>query len=165
MGKCLETLKNISKDKNKEKLIYILVAAVVILISSSYIFNEEEKSESVSSNVEDNYIYNLSNLEERLSSILCKIDGVSNVSCFITYKDQGTTIPVYNENKDVIYSQISNEKQVLIEKVLSPTVEGVIIVGTGMATPEMQSKIATAVASVMNIGVYKVQVFNKEVVS
>ena len=170
MGKGLETLKNITKDKNKERLIYILLAAVVILIASSYIFKEENTSKdlNVSKNLEASqevYIYNVSQMEQRLSNILCKIEGISNVSCFITYKDQGTTVPVYNSNNEVIYTEKSGEKNPLIEKSLVPTVEGVIIVGSGMESAEMQTKIATAVASVMNIGVYKVQIFNKEVVN
>ena len=167
MSKGLDTLKNITKDKNKEKLIYILLAAVVILIASSYIFKEEEAQNTLSpiENIqkEQSYIYTNSDLEQRLSNILCKINGISDVSCFITYKDTGTTIPVYSSNNEVIYNEKSSEKQVLIEKTLAPTVEGVIIVGCGINSEEMESKIATAVASVMNIGVYKVQVFNKEV--
>ena len=163
-NKGLETLKNITKDKNKEKLIYILICAVVILIASSYIFKKEDTS-SVDSNkektVKQNYVFDTYSEEDKLSSILAKISGISEVSCYITYKDEGSIVPAYNKKEEIIYEEVGSEKTALIEKRLLPEIEGIIIVGKGMEDETVKAKIATAVASVMNIGVYKVQVFSK----
>lgn len=171
MGKGLETLKNITKDKNKEKIIYILLAAVVILIASSYIFKEDESKNKQQTIIkeenkkETKYIYTSDELEQKLSSILSKIDGVSNVSCFITYKDNGKIVPLLTDNKEVIYNEESSKKEVLIEKTLAPEIEGIIIVAQGMSNQAIKAEISTALASVMNVPAYKVQIFNKEVVN
>ncbi len=172
MGKGLETLKNITKDKNKEKIIYILLAAVVILIASSYIFNGEDKKKDETGTIaeskkeeEKKYIYTSDELEQRLASIISKIEGISNVSCLITYKDGGTIVPLYTENKEVIYNEESSKKEIVIEKTLSPEIEGIIIVAEGFENPNVKSEVSTAVSSVMNIPAYKVQIFNKEVIN
>ncbi|MBR1883586.1 MAG: hypothetical protein IJ809_01340 [Clostridia bacterium] len=164
-SKGLELVKSAVKDKKKEKLIYILLSAVVILIASTYIFSSSEKStaqtEDVTKTEKQSYIFDTSSEEQKLSSILSKINGVSEVSCYITYKDEGSIVPAKNKDDDVIFEENGSEKKLVIEKREIPKVEGVIIVGKGMENPDLQSKIATAVASVMNIGVYKVQVFSK----
>ena len=163
-NKGLETLKNITKDKNKEKIIYILICAVVILIASSYIFKKEEKSNdntNENKTVKQNYVFDTYSDENKLASILSNIDGISEVSCYITYKDEGTIVPAYNKKEEIIFEESGNEKNALIEKRLLPQIEGVIIVGKGLTDESIKAKLATAVASVMNIGVYKVQVFSK----
>ncbi|MEG1009640.1 MAG: hypothetical protein RSF67_07525, partial [Clostridia bacterium] len=87
----LETLKNISKDKKKEKLIYILIIAIILFIASSYIFKEDKK---VIKNEEIKVTNN--NLEEKLSKTLSDISGVNDVSVMITYSNENKINPVYN---------------------------------------------------------------------
>lgn len=171
MGKGLETLKNIAKDKKKEKIIYILLAAVVILIASSYIFKGSKNNQSAtapldaSKQTQEKFVFNSSDLEQRLANIISKMDGISNVSCFITYKDNGTIVPLLTESKEAIYNEDSGKKEIVIEKNLCPQVEGIIVVASGLSSPEKISTLSTAIASVMNIPAYKVQIFNKEVVN
>lgn len=183
----LETIKNIAKDKKKRKsnLIFLLILMVVLLISFNYIFSDN-KTNLLSSNNNKDSIQNkeesinetntdISNndLEVKLESILSKISGVSDVSVVLSYSKEKSSNVVYNtketknENntsseKEVAYNENGSNKTAIIESVELPKVEGAIVVAKGANTTELKSKIATAVATITSLPVYKVQVFEKE---
>lgn len=170
----LETLKNISKDKNKkiEFIIFMLVISIIILYSLKYVFKEntyEEKSiQTLSSNISSQN----ENIEEKLSNILSKIEGISDVSVALTYTNNGSSTPVYNTKeivnqtqttteKNVAYNEDGGNKVAVIQTSILPNVEGAIVVAHGTNDANMKSKIANAVATCVGIPVYKVQVFEK----
>lgn len=184
----LETLKNIAKDKNKrtENLIVLIVLLVIILISMKYIFpssnstktNTQSNSNSTStnSNINSSNTSNKtvsSDLENKLSTVLSQISGISDVSVVITYSKDTTTTPVYNTKeqeksgektteKTVAYNQEGNNKTAIIESVELPKVEGAIVVAKGADSVDMKSKIASAISNLTNVPVYKIQVFEKK---
>lgn len=179
MGNYLETLKNITKDKKKEKLIYILVLCVVLFIAISYIFGDktEDKNKNkpeISNNIATNdNINKVDVVEEKLAKILSEIVGINDVSVMITYSLDTKLNPVYDvkeEEKDgqktidktVVYNEENSKKTVVVESIEMPKVEGVIVVANGANTIEARSKIAEAVSAVTNVGIYKVQVFEKK---
>ena len=184
----LETIKNIAKDKKKRKsnLIFLLILMVVLLISFNYIFSDnktnllgsdnnikdsiQNKEESIN---ETNTDISNNDLEVKLESILSKISGVSDVSVVLSYSKEKSSNVVYNtkeiknENntsseKEVAYNENGSNKTAIIESVELPKVEGAIVVAKGANTTELKSKIATAVATITSLPVYKVQVFEKE---
>lgn len=173
----LETLKNIAKDKGKrvENLIFVLILLVILLFSFSYIFNSKE--ETVKTNVEVKDATDAdtqsNDVEEKLSAILSKISGISDVSVALTYSNNGNSTPVYNTKetkgetqttteKNVAYNQQNGDKVAVISTTTVPNVEGAIVVAKGARGADMKSKIASAVATCVGIPVYKVQVFEKE---
>lgn len=186
----LETLKNIAKNKEKriENLVLLIVLLVIILISSKYIFSysnkkEEKESNSTTSleNINNNEggitSKNNSNyqteLENKLCNILSQISGISDVSVVITYSQDTKQNPIYNTKeqekqgektteKNVAYNEEGNKKTAIIETVEMPKIEGAMIVAKGASTVEMRSKIATAVSTLTNVPVYKIQVFEKQ---
>ena len=181
----LETMKNIVKDKEKrvENLIFLVIILVIILVSFNYIFSDNKKKTSDSSNsttsVKNSNVSKASNkdaqdnLESKLSNILSQISGIDNVSVVITYASQSTTTPVYNikeqeksgeksVEKSVAYNEQNGSKTAIIESVELPKVEGAIIVANGANGVEMRSRIASAVSSVTGVPVYKVQVFERQ---
>ena len=182
----LETLKNITKDKNKkiENIVLLIILLVIILVASNYIFSSEkknEKSNSTSSldNINNNEVnteFNSnaqSDLEEKISKILSQISGISDVSVVITYSQDVKQTPIYNTKeeersgektteKSVAYNEEGSKKTAIIETVEMPKIEGAIVVARGASTVEIRSKIATAVSTLTNIPVYKVQVFEKQ---
>lgn len=182
MGNYLETLKNISKDKNKEKLIYVLILCVVLFIATSYIFSDNKKTEvnssentnnSNSTSTESNINSSKDVMEEKLAKILSEISGINDVSVMITYSSDVKINPVYNTKEEekegqktvdrsVVYNEESSNKTVVIESTEMPTVEGVIVVATGASNVEIRSKIAQAVSAVTNVAIYKIQVFEKK---
>ncbi len=182
MGNYLETLKNITKDKSKEKLIYLLILCVVLFISISYIFNDDKKvevssnkneSNSNSTSVESNINSNKDVMEEKLAKILSEISGINDVSVMITYSSDVKINPVYNTKEEekagqktldrsVVYNEENSSKKVVIESTEMPKVEGVIVVASGANNVEIRSKIAQAVSAVTNVAIYKIQVFEKK---
>lgn len=186
----LETMKNIAKDKRKrvENLIFLIILLVILLISINYIFsttdknNETSNSTTSKNNIIDNnektnentgMVTSQTNLENKLSDILSKINGISEVSVLLTYSTDTKQNVVYNTKeessdgktsteKSVAYNEQSGQKNAIVESVEMPKVEGAIIVAKGANSVEMRSKLASTISSVTGIAVYKVQVFEKQ---
>lgn len=177
----LETLKNITKDKHKktENIIFMIILLVVLLVAINYIFNDKDgnksnidtSSENINNSKEKNEVdYST---EKRLEVILSQISGISDVSVVLTYSKDSKQNIVYNtkeeETKDeksvektVAYNEENGKKSAIVESVELPKVEGAIVVARGASSVDMRSKVANAIANVLNIPVYKVQVFEKE---
>ncbi len=184
----LETLKNITKSKEKkiENIVLLIILLSIILIASKYIFSSNDNSSKTSNSTTTNENINNSengttentnsvqdDLEYKLSEILSQISGISEVSVVITYSSDTTQTPVYNTKeqeksgektteKSVAYNEDGSKKTAIIETVEMPKIEGAIIVAKGASTVEMRSKIATAVSTLTDVPVYKVQVFEKQ---
>ena len=185
----LETLKNIAKNKERrtQNLILLVVMLVIILISINYIFSDKSNSTSTKQNIinskntnedasqeDQNTNANLNtSLEKKLSDVLSQISGISEVSVVLSYSKDTTQNVVYNtketqesgktsSEKTVAYNEDGTKKQAIVETVEMPKVEGAIVVAKGANTVDVKSKIATAVATITSIPVYKVQVFEKE---
>lgn len=182
MGNYLETIKNITKDKRKDNLIYILILCVALFIATSYIFSDNTKitpkstentSNSNSTSTQSNINSSKDIMEEKLAKILSEISGINNVSVMITYNSDVKINPVYNTKEEekegqkiidrsVVYNEENSNKTVVIESTVMPTVEGVIVVAAGASNVEIRSKIAQAVSAVTNVAIYKIQVFEKK---
>lgn len=183
----LQTIKSIAKNKEKrvENLVLLIVLLVIILIASKFIFSSSDnKKEEISNSTttKDNINYSngelaskdsSSDLETKLSEILSQISGISDVSVVITYSQDTKQNPVYNTKeqeksgektteKNVAYNEEGSKKTAIIQTVEMPKIEGAIIVAKGASTVEVRSKIATAVSTLTNVPVYKIQVFEKQ---
>lgn len=188
MPNYLESIKNIvkSKDKRVENLIFLIILLVVVLIAINYIFmtptsdkknNNQVASNNTSSenniNDSDSSVQNLkSDTEQKLEQILSQISGINDVSVMITYSQDSKQTPVYDTKetekngektteKSAVYNEDGSKKNVAIETIEMPKIEGAIVVAKGASTVEMRSKIANAVASITNVAAYKIQVFEK----
>lgn len=180
----LETLKNITKSKERkvENIVLLVILLVVILIASKYLFKSTDKENKVSNSTSNSENINSSeessknqdDLEEKLEDILSQISGISDVSVVITYSKDTKQNAVYNTKeeekadsksteKTVAYNEDGSKKTAIIESTEMPKIEGAIIVAKGASTVDVRSKIATAVSSLTNVPVYKIQVFEKEV--
>ena len=180
----LETMKNILKDKKKKKenMIFIAVLLVVLLISINYIFSDtkkEQKGIEIDNNTNEKVDNNSkaqspNDLEERLTQIINQVEGISDVSLIINYKDSGQSEYVFNTKetiaeegnvlnleKEVAYNESSGQKSAIKTSQNNPQIEGVIIVARGIENSENKQKIQSAIASLLGIASYKVQVLNR----
>ena len=180
----LETMKNILKDKKKKKenMIFIAVLLVVLLISINYIFSDtkkEQKGIEIDNNTNEKVdnstqSQNTNTLEERLTQIINQVDGISDVSLIINYKDSGQSEYVFNTKetiaeegnvlnleKEIAYNESSGQKSAIKTSQNNPQIEGVIIVARGIENSENKQKIQSAIASLLGIASYKVQVLNR----
>lgn len=184
MGNYLETMKNILKDKKKKKenMIFIVVILVVLLISINYILSDTKK-EQKETEIENNTSKQVDNnskaqspndLEERLTQIINQVEGISDVSLIINYKDSGQSEYVFNTKetiaeegnvlnmeKEVAYNESSGQKSAIKTSQNNPQIEGVIIVARGIENSNNKQKIQSAIASLLGIASYKVQVLNR----
>ena len=180
-----------SKKRRVENLVLIVVLLVIILIACKFIFkdsnstsnklnimgsddekNKSSKNNNETLNVSGSSSY-VSELEQKLTNILSQISGISDVSVVITYSQDTKQNPIYNTKeeetqgkttteKNVAYNESGNSKTAIIESVEMPKIEGAIIVAKGANSVDIKSKIATAVANLTQVPVYKIQVFEKQ---
>lgn len=189
MDNKLEVLKTAFKDKKKrtQNLVLLVALLVILLICCNYIFKTEDinstKGNNTSSNknIDNSNKENLNNnitsnnydLEEKLSVVLSQVQGISDVSIVLSYSQEEKQNVVYNTKEEqsegksttekvVAYNEQSGNKSAIIQSVECPKVEGAIVVAKGADSVDMRSKIASAVSTVVNIPVYKVQVFEKQ---
>lgn len=151
-----KSLKNVSEDESKKGV--------------SFINAQKENDDDISNNLE---------LEKRLEVILSKIKGVSNVSVLITYSETEEVVPLYNINnssnqteegdgKEKVIKKEENvsknvllddDSNVLIEKKLSPKIEGAIVIAKGVSNVNIKSNIISAMEAVTGLASHKIQVF------
>lgn len=123
------------------------------------------------------------NLERNLENILSKINGVGEVKVLISYVESSEIVAMYNENtkntstqeedsgggkrsvnetdtkKDIIYKEENGEKVPITQKVISPKIEGAIIIAKGAQDATVKGNIMQAVEAVTGIATHKIQVF------
>lgn len=172
----LEKIKSMSPRRKKENLVLILILLVVLLISFNYIFkvDNNSKKEIINGEEKKEQKEQTSTLEEKISNVLAQINGVSDVSVILNYIDSGENEIVYDtreeyqENgtiasmeKSVAYSEENGDKNAIISIKSNPKVEGVIVVAKGVENSELKQKISNALANLLGIASYKIQVFEK----
>lgn len=174
----IQIIKNKFLKGKKENLFLILILLIILLFSFNYIFSDSsiDKLKKAESNKEEILEKNESKttLEEKISNILSQINGVSEASVIINYIDNGENEYVFNtkeeylengklnsQEKNIVYNEENGEKSAIVGIKNNPKVEGVIVVAKGVESLEMKQKISNALASLLGIASYKVQVFEK----
>ena len=188
--KLSKILKNDESNKKKtENLVFLLIILVITVIAINTIWEEDEKEINIVNNankklattVEEKTVQSNS-LEEKLEYILSNISGVGNVDVLITYNETEEIIPVYNKNnkksvtnetdstggirtieetdnsEEVIYQN----DEIIVQKTISPKIEGAIITATGANNANIKANIIQAVEAATGLATHKIQVFEKK---
>ena len=168
----IEKLKKKFKEKKIENLVTFLILLIVTLIIVNQILKEDDVKNIKTTNtiqlVETDSLNNKEEdeLENKLESILAKIQGVGRVDVLITYSESSSINPLYNENtsisttkdnsnennskitetqsisKEIITDSSSNP---IIQTTTSPKIEGSIITAEGTSNATIKSNIISAV--------------------
>ncbi len=191
--------KEVNDKKKIENLVFFLVMLVIVVIGINMILGDNDKKEDIQANVKlsgsndsivtngDNSLTNHGNeMEQKLSTILEKVNGVSNVSVMVTFENNEEISPIYNieqgetitketdtsggtrditqkeYNKQIIFEEKDNNKSVVIEKTATPKISGIIVVANFNNDLILKQEIIKAVSSVANISEYKVQVLSSK---
>ena len=183
-------LKNDGNNKKKtENLVFLLIILIVTVVSINTIWKDEEKDRDATNidnkklaiNVEEKEIKSDS-LEEKLEYILSNISGVGNVDVLITYNETEEIIPVYNksdkksvtsetdskgglrtiEETDTSSEVIYQNDEIIVQKTISPKIEGAIITATGANNANVKANIIQAVEAATGLATHKIQVFEKK---
>lgn len=196
----------ISKEENEgnnkkkiENLVFLVVILIITIVIINYIWNGnknsgktitnstrkqlatiQENQEQKQSQYETN---NTVSLEERLETILSKINGVGNVKVFINYSESSETVAMYNENsktsvteengtsggirkvqetdsqKEMVYKEENGTKIPIVQKTIEPKIEGAIITAKGATNINIKTSIIQAVEAATGLATHKIQVF------
>lgn len=177
-GKMTDTIKQvfqkISEKENRIKLIIILAAAALLclLLSDSSCTAEKPVSEKTASFDTDAYV---SSLENRIENIVSSIYGAGKVRVLVTLQNSEEYIYATNSRNNLDTSESydssgrknsdessdneesvmtidgENGKEALIRTVISPTVEGVVIVCQGAEKEDVRARIIEAVTTALGI--------------
>lgn len=175
--KILNNIKNIEK----EKIILIGLAGILLLGASCMGSGENEKKEETTtlySLEEKNY---QDKLEDRVKTIIENIKGVSNVSVMITYKsgyekilkeDVEGSISGNRNNEEEESNQESKKTTVILEqdgnsvpyvvKEIYPEIEGIAVVANGVTNDEMKEKIIDMLSALFDVSLHKISVLENE---
>lgn len=183
-------LKNDGNNKKKtENLIFLLLILIITVVAINMIWKSEEKdlkivndtSKKLAQQNEDTYLAKDS-LEQKLEKILSSISGVGEVDVLITYNETEEIIPVYNktdkksvtnekdaqggtriiEENDTSQEIIYQDDKIIVQKTISPKIEGAIITATGANNSSVKANIIQAVEVATGLATHKIQVFEKE---
>lgn len=150
----LKNLKNI-------KITYlaaILGAGIVLMLLSNMMSPEAEIPEQPPP--EEAAVLKDSSVEDRLRELIEDIDGVSDVSVFVSYENNGVRNIAMSGEKFVTQKEGSAEQPFVTEEVL-PQVRGVIIAAKGISTSSLEARISDAVASAMGVPIHRVKILSK----
>lgn len=178
-----------NNKKKTENLVFLLIILVVTVVAINVIWKDEEKNtdttntvnKKLASNDEEKIIQNDS-LEEKLEYILSNISGVGNVDVLITYNETEEIIPIYNksdkksvtsetdseggirtiEETDTSEEVIYQNDEIIVQKTISPQIEGAIITATGANNANVKANIIQAVEAATGLATHKIQVFEKK---
>ncbi len=164
-------LKDDGNNKKKiENLIFFLVILVITIIAINTIWKEDNNTKSdTSDSTKKLAVQNTTNVEEsletKLENVLSNINGVGNVKVLITYNETEEVIPIYNQSdkktttneedssggkriieevdssKEVIYQN----EEIVIQKTITPKIEGAIIIASGANNSTVKTNIIQAV--------------------
>lgn len=152
----------IDRFKDNKKIRYVLVVliaiSVVLIFTSSFM---QKNTENVETGVSD-YV---SELEEKLSTVLSKVKGVGKVSVIIKVDGGMETVLATKtttiENGGKIESEqtpiLVNGKTVVVQE-LYPKISGVIVVAEGAANISVMRKIQEATVSLLSISLDKIEI-------
>ena len=183
--------KSEGNDKKKtENLVFLLIILIVTVIAINVIWKDGETKDSntvdnskkLAVNYEEKTTYHKDSLEVKLENILSDINGVGNVDVLITYNETEEVIPIYNkkdkksvtnetdssggtrivEESDTSQEVIYQNEEIIVQKTISPKIEGAIITATGANNSIVKTNIIQAVEAATGLATHKIQVFEKK---
>lgn len=187
-----------NNKKRIENLVFFVIILIITIVIINYVWNGKKSSNKTitnsagkqlatvqsgqsSRNLNDSN--NSGNLEEKLESILSKINGAGEVKVFINYSETSETVAMYNENsktsvteetdtsggvrkveetdsqKEIVYQEDDGNKTPIIQKTIQPKIEGAIITAEGASNINIKTSIIQAVEAATGLATHKIQVF------
>ncbi len=160
---------NIKKLKEKIKSIKNLelyIAAVLgIVVLLAVLLGSSTKTDKTTEDCSDFDAY-IAAMENKISSVVEKIDGCKNVKVAISYSAVGEKVYAYEtERKTVngtvveVSSLVTVKGEPLVLKTLSPTICGVVVAVNCNDDAVTKMKIKQVVVTLLDVSIDNVQVF------
>ncbi|HLR20441.1 MAG TPA: sporulation stage III protein AG [Tissierellaceae bacterium] len=179
-------LSNINNKKFINRLFLVLIFSVLLLILINGFTSKDEDKESTVINDKDSEYTNVVEtedysilLENKLTEILEKFQGVDKVHVMVTLEDSSEKIPATDNTKstettDEIDSEggerkiqredektqlLNSSDDIVVLKEIQPNIKGVIVVVEEVEDSLILENIYEAVKTVLGISANKIQVF------
>lgn len=161
-----------NSKKKIENLVFFLIILVVTVIIINVIWKDEKKenkstddtTKKLASNQDASYSKEDS-LETKLENILRNMYGVGNVNVLITYNETEEVVPIYNkkdkksstnetdsqggtrtvEEIDTSQEVVYENNEMIVQKTVSPKIEGAVIIASGANNSNVKANIIQAV--------------------
>lgn len=191
----LEPKEGENGKRKTENLVVFAIVLIITVVAMNYILSG--KKDKINNTIQsedkvlaqkngDSQVENKDNkqdIETRLENILSNIKGVGNVKVLITYSQESTVIPMYDEDtstsiteeqdsgggsrtvnestskKDIIYEENNGVKTPITQSIINPKIEGAIVTAKGANDANVKTNIIEAVEAVTGLATYKIQVF------
>ena len=152
----------IKSIKNVELYVALVLGVIVLAVVLATSSANTDKS-LVDTTDFDAYI---SALENKISSVLGKMDGCGNVKVAISYSSVDekeyayeTVVSGSGANAKKTTTVVKVNGQPLVVKNLTPEITGVVVVADGANDPAVRVKIKQVVVTLLGVSIDKVQVF------
>lgn len=191
----LEPKEGENGKRKTENLVVFAIVLIITVVAMNYILSgKKDKANNIIQSDDkvlaqkngDSQVENKDNkqdIETRLENILSNIKGVGNVKVLITYSQESTVIPMYDEDtstsvteeqdsgggsrtvnestskKDIIYEENNGVKTPITQSIINPKIEGAIVTAKGANDANVKTNIIQAVEAVTGLATYKIQVF------
>lgn len=191
----LEPKERENGKRKTENLVVFAIVLIITVVAMNYILSGKKDKANNTIQSEDKVLAqkngdsqvenkdNKQDIETRLENILSNIKGVGNVKVLITYSQESTVIPMYDEDtstsiteeqdsgggsrtvnestskKDIIYEENNGVKTPITQSIINPKIEGAIVTAKGANDANVKTNIIEAVEAVTGLATYKIQVF------
>lgn len=154
-------MKLFSKMPNKEQIVVVLLAGILLLIIAMPVKTKEDEE----SKINDTEIQGVQNeedyqekLQHRLKEVLEKVKGIGETDVFITFEDTGEKV-VEKDETDTVYSKDSRGNQTpYLSSEKYPKICGVLVVARGGDSPQVIRNIQEAVQALFQVEAHKIKV-------
>ncbi len=152
--------KLLSSKKNKTIIIVLLIVILVL----SLVFSNIKKNVNSKENIVVAPDYQ-SEMEQRLSKTLSKVEGAGKVSVIINLKSgmqtviaMETTVTETKDGRITVETPVIVNGKTIVLKELYPEINGVIIVAEGAKNISVYNKLLQATMSLFNIKADKIEI-------
>ena len=183
-GDFLNLLENFQKIYSDKKKLYIFLVLGIIILMSGNLFTKDKITQS---DTNESIVNNedVSREEKRLEKILSHINGAGKTSVMITRdtgvekvlaqnikinktaagdrKDTGgeNTETELAEVRETVMSGSGSSQMPFVTREIFPKIRGVLVVAEGAGNEQIRYNIKNAVAAVLDVPYYKIQVLEK----
>ncbi len=158
----------LSKIKSDKKTQFILIAILTgIMLVALFVFPNKSDSEiNYNDDVVNAYV---SQLEEKLSKTLSKVENVGSVSVIITVESgmetvlaMKTTVTETENGKETVETPVMVNGKTVVLKENYPKITGVLIVAQGAKDIAVLTRIQQATTSLLDIDLNQIEILTKK---
>ncbi len=183
MGKKERLLEKLKKVRRDQWIVLLLCGILIIVLSLPAPRDEEQQEPIAAQTMQTDQTISIPDMESRLESILCQMEGAGQVRVMITQKDTGekivekdrsdvnrttqeqnsdgtarSTVEQENQETTIYDSASGGDGAPYVTQQLAPQVEGVLVLAQGADNASVKKEITDAVMALFGLEAHKIKV-------